>query len=470
MSKKSDKKVLRIGLIRNGKIVEEQLMRKQEDISVGQDFKRNQFVVPVSDLPDSFRLFENQDNAYVLHFTSEMSGKIAAGGGVETLESLVDSGRANKTKSGYKVELPPSARGRIQLGEVTILFQFVSAPPKRPRPALPASMRGGWIRGMEPIFAIVIGISALLQVGFVVFLQTREWPEPKNLNSEIPDRFVKIIRDKEEKLDLKKKKEKQEKNKEGPSEKQKEKAEPEPQQQNEPKEKEKKKEELSPEEQAAKEAERQRQMAKEVQNKTILGQIGSMTKDGEGSVADVLSEGAGETSMESAFENSEGVTAGPGEKSGLPTGSSDADGSGKTAGIGDLDKTSGAKEAQGGVETGEKKEEKVQARVNLKTPETKAGTGTLDSSSVTNTLKRYQSRIQRCYERQLKVNQGASGKVVVNFTVGRAGRVTKSQSLEDSVGGGVGQCVANVIKGLRFPKPKGGEVMINKTFVFESGG
>ena len=58
MSKQSDQKILRIGLVQDGKIVEERLMRSRSDVSVGQDFKKNDLVVPVSDLPKSFPVFE----------------------------------------------------------------------------------------------------------------------------------------------------------------------------------------------------------------------------------------------------------------------------------------------------------------------------------------------------------------------------------------------------------------------------
>ncbi|MFB6373624.1 MAG: hypothetical protein ABEN55_11020, partial [Bradymonadaceae bacterium] len=54
-------------------------------------------------------------------------------------------------------------------------------------------------------------------------------------------------------------------------------------------------------------------------------------------------------------------------------------------------------------------------------------------------------------------------------TIGKAGRVTQAKSLSNSVGGSVGGCVAGVIKSLRFPRPKGGNVIVNKSFVFEAG-
>ncbi len=468
MSKQSDQKILRIGLVQNGKIVEERLMRSRTDVNVGQDFNKNDLVVPTGDLPETFPLFEVRDGRYLLNFTDKMQGRISAHGEVKGLEEFRRQGKAKKSEGRYSIRLSPSSRGRVQIGDATLLFQFVTPPPKRPQPVLPASMRGGWIKGLDRILVAVIALSAVLQAGFVIWVETQEWPEPKNLDQKALDRFVEVEKHEEEpeKPEPKKKKKKSDETK---AVQEKAKAEPEPKAESDSQDQEE--EESSPEEQAKKESERQRQMAKEVKNKTIIGELGHMSKDGEGSVADVLEEGAGKKSMDEAFEDSEGVTAGSGaEKSGLKTsGSSDADGSGEASGIGELDKTSGAEEASEGVETGEKKEEEVEANVDLKTPEEQAGTGTLDSSSVRDTISRYSSRIQRCYERQLKVNSNASGKVIVNFTVGRAGRVTQSKSTTDSVGGGVGSCVAQVIKGLRFPRPKGGEVMINKTFVFEAG-
>ena len=476
MSEKSDQKILRIGLIQNGKIVEERLMRSRSDVTVGQDFKKNTLVVPVSDLPESFPVFEIKGDRYVLNFDAEMDGRLSVGGEVKSLAELKDSGKVKKGEHGYYIPLSPSSRGRVQIGEVTILFQFVTPPPERPQPVLPASMRGGWLQGVGGALMAMIALSALLQGGFVIYVQSKDWPEPKELSKRIPDRFVEIEREKEEKKIKPKKKKDKSKSKEEAEEA----AEvdnpqptptPSPDNNEDSKDDKKKDEEMSPEEQAKKEAKRRRQMAKEVKNKTIIGQLGHVSKDGKGTVADVLDEGAGQKTMEEAFKNSQGVEAGTGaEKSGRSTsGSSDAEGSGEATGIGELDKTSGAKEANKARETGQKKEEKVEANMDLKQPAQKAGTGQLDSGSISRVINRRASRIQQCYERKLKVNPKLAGKVIVNFTIGRAGRVTQAKPVTDSVGSGVGSCVAQVVKGFRFPRPKGGNVMVNKTFVFDSG-
>jgi len=457
MSEQSDRKILRIGLIQDGKIVEERLMRSRSDVRVGQQFDQNDLVVPVSDLPKSYPVFEVRDGDYVLNFTEEMSGRISDGGEVRSLREFEQAGKTEEGKHGRVLPLSPSARGRVQVGEVTLLFQFVTPPPERPQPALPASMRGGWIAGLETTLVAVIAISAILQGGFVIWVENQDWPQPKEMSKKISDRFIDVEEKEEIEKDPKKQKSEKSKNAKAKSEK-KEESEPQP------------KEESSPEEEAKKEAEEQRQMAEEIENKTVLNEIGSVAGDGE-TITDTLSEGIAERDMEEAFEGSEGVTSGSGaEKSGLTTGSSDAEGSGETAGIGDMGKTEGAKEAQKGQETGQKKEQQVNANVDLQQPADKAGTGTLDPGSIRNTIKRYSGQIQRCYERQLKKNNNAAGKVIVNFTIGKAGRVTQTKVTNDSVGGGVGTCVAGVIKGLRFPRPDGGEVMVNKTFVFEAGG
>lgn len=468
MSDDSDHKILRLGLIQNGKIVEERLMRDRSDVTIGQDFEKNDIVVPIADLPASFPVFEVRGDGYVLNFTSGMEGRISAAGEVRSLEEAARSGDGEKTDDGYRLELSPESRGRVQIGDVTLLFQFVTPPPKQPQPALPASMRGGWIKGLDRALVGIIALSAALQIGFVVYVENTEWPQPKDMRSRIPDRFVEVEKQDVDEPDLKKKKKKKTKTKKEGKAQAKEKA-PEPSPSPEPK-KEEQEQEKSPEEKAAEEAKRQRQMAKEVENKTILSELGHVSED-DGGVASALEEGAGAKTMEQAFENSEGTkSGGPGaEKSGLGTsGGSDAEGA-ETTGIGELGKTEGAKNAQA-QETGGAQETKVQADVDLQEPPQKAGTGQLDSGSIRSVIQRYQGRIQKCYERHLKKNPDASGKVVVSFEVGRAGRVTSASSAQDSVGGGVGQCVANVIKGLRFPRPKGGSVMVNKSFVFQAGG
>ncbi|HEV3026917.1 MAG TPA: energy transducer TonB, partial [Planctomycetota bacterium] len=50
-------KILRIGVIQGGKIIEERHLKRRDTVSIGLD-SRNTIVVPASNLPQSFPVFE----------------------------------------------------------------------------------------------------------------------------------------------------------------------------------------------------------------------------------------------------------------------------------------------------------------------------------------------------------------------------------------------------------------------------
>lgn len=468
----AQKRILRIGLFQNKNCLEERLIHTTKSVTIGQDLRKNTFVVPVSKLPKTYTVFDFKDGKYTLEFNGDMSGRVSLGEGKPVdLAELVKQGKAKKTSGGYSLTLSEKTFGRVAFGsnedEVALLFQFVKPPPPRVPPVLPASMRGGLVYSFlgATTLAITTGVSAVVQIGFIAFVLSRDWPQPRDIDYKMPDRFVSIMVDKKpdpvepDPLDTEPGDTPAEEGGEEVAEAPK-KEEPVEAPKAEPK---------TAEERAAADAERKRRLSEEVQNKTILGQIGALSSEG-GSLIDSFSEGAGRTSMEEAFANSAGIAtnvAGA-EKSGLRTsGSSDADGKGSTVGIGNLKSLKGAEAANKGVDTGSKGEAKVKVRVNMKTPEKVVGTGKLDASSISDVIRRRSSSIQKCYEREIKKNPSASGKVIVGFTIGTAGRVTEAKAVNDSVGGGVGTCVATTIKGFRFPRPAGGEVMVNKTFIFE---
>lgn len=464
----AQQRILRIGLFQNKTCLEERLIHSTKPITLGQDLNRNTFVVPVAHLPKSVTVFDVKDGKFILEISGDMHGRVSLGDGKPVeLSELIKQGKAQKSANGYSLPISEKTFGRVALGkdddEVALLFQFVKPPPPRVAPVLPASMRGGLVHAIleSTTFAFTTGISALVQIGFIAFILSHDWPKPRDMDYKMPDRFISIMVDK--KPEPVEPEPMTDETGDGPAE---EGGQEEPGPAKEPEES---KTPKSAEDRAAADAERKRRLSEEVQNKTILGQIGALSSEG-GGLIDTLSEGAGKTSMEEAFANSTGIAtnvAGA-EKSGLRTsGSSDADGKGSTVGIGDLKGLKGATAAEKGVDTGSKGEKAVKVRVNMSSPEKVVGTGKLDAGSISDVIRRRQSSIQKCYEREIKKNPKASGKVVVTFTIGTAGRVTAAKAVTDSVGGGVGQCVASTIEGFRFPKPAGGEVIVNKTFVFE---
>jgi len=161
-------RILRIGILLGGKIVEERLIRERTAVTIGQSMK-NTFSIPIEGLPLEFTLFAIEDNKYSLRFLSKMDGRVSDGSGqVNTLDALKQRG-AQHAGEYYQVALGDASRGKLSLGDLTILFQFVTEPPRQPKPMLPASVRGTFADRFDPRLSVILGISIVTHFAIVIF-------------------------------------------------------------------------------------------------------------------------------------------------------------------------------------------------------------------------------------------------------------------------------------------------------------
>lgn len=158
-------RILRIGVLLGGKIVEERLIRERVPVSIGQSMK-NTFSIPVEGLPLELTLFAIDQGKYYLRFTAKMDGRLSDGGNVATLDQL--RGKAQQVGEYFQTPLGEGSRGKLSLGDLTILFQFVTEPPRQPRPMLPASVRGTLADRIDPRLAVIIGASILFHFSFMI--------------------------------------------------------------------------------------------------------------------------------------------------------------------------------------------------------------------------------------------------------------------------------------------------------------
>lgn len=157
-------KVLRIGLVQSGRVIEERIIKQRTHVTVGPN-EKNMFVVAAGNLPASFRLFELVGNDYTMNFVDGMTGRVALPTGISDLAVL--KGQARRTQQGaYQVRLTEDSRGKVVVGDTTFLFQFVAPPPIQPKPQLPVSVTRGatsidWATTMIAAFSFLIHFSAI---------------------------------------------------------------------------------------------------------------------------------------------------------------------------------------------------------------------------------------------------------------------------------------------------------------------
>jgi outer membrane biosynthesis protein TonB len=455
----SKPKILRIGIIQGGRIVEERLVRKRENITIGQSAK-NMFVVPSEALPRNWLLFQVSGNQYVAHFSEGMDARIAVGNEIISLSQLKQTGKIQKKGNSFELPLDDRSRGKITLADMTILFQFVTPPIPQPRPQLPASVRGSVTSDLDWFFTIIASVSFLVHLSLVIYLRSVDWPRKPDIE-EIPDRFVQMAKKPEEPKKEEKKEVVEDKKEEKKEEKKAEKKE-------EVAEKKVEKKEVSPEEaakraeeKARQDAERRARLAEQVKSTGLLKLLGANTGEG-GSIADVLGKGDVDRDQEKAFQGvgGVGVASGNDQLRGIKSGGT---GSGRVASVGGL--RGGGSIAGGG--TGEAAaEKKVSGSVKSEAP---AVDGELVPNMVAKEVRSRLGAIKACYERALKRNPTLSGKVVIHWTITQAGTVSGVDVEQDTLGDAeVASCIKALVARWRFPAPSGGSVDVSFPFVFQS--
>ena len=435
-------KVLRVGVIQGGKIVEERVLPSIDAVSIGSSAKAT-IAVPGSKLPDSTLVFGREGDRWTLWFEEGVEGRIQGPQGSVDFGALVAQGLADRQGKAFSVEVKDDQRGKLVLGEVTLLWQFVDPVPDTPKPVLPKGARGNHFTSLDRLFGIVLALSFAVHTGAYVALANTEVPAEVTLE-EIPDRYAKVlipermpkppekVEEKKPEPVLEKKVDKKEEGEKKPE---------------------------SAEQVAAKKAARQAAVAKAVQSKGLLKVLGALGPGtGSGAVADVFGSGGGIGDVATALSGAGGVAvandpgAGGGRKGG---------GQGEAASIGDLATSGGGK-----VGYGAKTEVRVSGSVAAE--EAEIDSADIDQGKLAAFVKARMGLVKACYENGLKRNPNLKGKISVRFTILETGGLSEIAAAQNTLGSPeVAACIVNTMRSWRMPFRPSGPVTVEYPFVFQ---
>jgi hypothetical protein len=423
-------KILRIGVILGDKIVEERLIRDRGPVSIGQSAK-NTFSVPAAELPRTWPLFQLVNGRYVLNVAESMDGRLSDGGQVHTISQLRSSGRIQKTGPAWAIPLTDGARGKIVIGDMTLLFQFVLAPPQQPRPALPHSVRGSFADRVDPYLAVILSISLVVHMltwGYFKYVVEDAKPHAPDV---IPDQFARVVMRPRPPVQ------------------------PTPSQQPGPATEADETKDDTPAPKAtepripdkdpgppSKEA-----LAAKVEGAAPLRVLKQLGAKGSGPLVGT-NDKEGWEDLDKGLKNvgSGNVVASVGTAGSQTTRGGGAGTIAAATGTGVKGPTGPA--ATGGAKV--EREIKVSGRAERIVD---IDSGGLDPDKVATTIRaRYQARVNQCYERALKSNPNLGGKVNLSFTVGIAGNVVKANA--EGFDSGVDQCIEQEARRWRFDKPE----------------
>ncbi|HVO21950.1 MAG TPA: AgmX/PglI C-terminal domain-containing protein [Anaeromyxobacter sp.] len=442
-------KVLRVGVVRSGKIVEERILPLRQSITIGTS-SRNTFVVQGSTLPASVPVFAWQGERCLLAFAPGVQGRIQGPQGEADLPALVAQGLAAKQGASYVVPIREDQRGKLVLEDVTLLWQFVAPTPEAPRPTLTKVNRGNHFSSMDRLFVTVLLVSLAIHSGFYVAMAATSLPEKELTLEEIPDRYARVLiperrpeppppaaveRPTEAVAETK------------PEEKKPEAAE--------------KKGEPGPESKAAHAA----AVAKAVQSKGILKVLGALGPGtGHGAVADVFGTGGGVSDVATALAGAGGVAVATDPSAGV--GGRKGGGQGGSASIGSL-ATSGGGGGQVGY--GAKAEVKVTGSVAAEAAE--IDSSDVDQGKLGAFVRARMGLLKACYENALKRNPGLKGRMRIRFTILETGGISELSVVENGLGSqDVATCVASTMRAWRLPFRPSGPVSVDYPLVFSPGG
>ena len=441
-AKAKERKVLRIGIIQDGKIIQERLIKANETVTVGEAAK-NTFVFPKTSLKAAeFTLFKANRGGYDLHFTDKMKGKISSGGAVVSIGKLKNDPSVKRTGGAFVLNLTPQDRGKITVDSVTVLFQFVAPPPVQAVKSIQAmDFRPRLIEDDDPGFFGFLAIWSALAFVLLIWVWNTE---PREFTLEdMPDRFTKIVvkpkKEPVEELEIE--------DPDAEGETPVEEAEPEPA-----------KAKAEKPKNETEEAQRKEDLKKDVLKKSaLLAKVIGTTGETSGGVVENMwsDEDQGLGDIDAALADAGGVTS-DASKAGPRGGTDDG---GEAADIGDLGGV-----GSGNADAGGSLQVKVVASVD-------AGSGTMDEDigdqgKVKAVVTRYSGQLTYCYEKRLKAVPGLEGRIEIGWSLS-GGAVSGVYVVSNSTGDSeLASCIQSKIKRWKFDSGQDGDV--SWPFVFRA--
>lgn len=419
---------------------------KPKRITIGESKKTDVFLSSEGLPQEAFPLVRYLDGDYVLTFTKQMEGEVELGGQVHSLQAIQGSSMARRDddlEGSYQVKLPAEARAIVHWGGATFALRFV-APPK----AIP----NDFFKSLDLNYLNILLASLFLHVAMVVTFIVYPY-DTESLREDLfdqPGRFASLIleppKETQSTKDLLKKIQ------ETVDRKKQEVVEEEM-----PKENTKQLKILTKVPKNVQPQKTQEQRAAEVKqrfSKLFTGAGGGgagslLGGGGGGSLSGTLSNVIGTAGSGSATAG----LAGLGIRGGALTGG----GMGTSRGIGGIG-TSGRLGGGGmaygsGVGLGARKD----VGISLETP---VIMGALPKEAILKVIRQNQNQIRYCYEIQLQKQQDLEGRVKMKWVIGGTGDVVKVQVAETTMRSPpVENCIAEKIRGWKFPAPAGGGIV-----------
>ncbi len=436
-------KVLRIGKVQGGRVIEERVIKQRTHVTIGSSHT-NMFLATGAGVPENMRLFELVGNEYVLNMNDAMTGRVALPTGVTDVVQARQSGAAKRVGNFYQLRLTEDSRGKVVIGDTTFLFQFVAPPPVQPKPQLPLAVRGGLASQIDWGFTIIAAFSFLIHFGFAGAVNS-DWFDPvvdddletAALIEHAKDRPMPQLEEPPKPAeDLTAKKDESKKDDKG----------------------EKKDEPKKPAPGAGaapKPAQMTAQQGAALSNELDQLQmkaLGSLGTNGPAQ-SSILKSGssAADSSLDQLAKNGGGIDTGSGLKTGGPGGGPVLPG-GPGTGLTGIGNTAGTGTAKPGG-TGDKSSD-------VKVPTGDAATGAAAGASnvkdADSVIARNRWRFKACYSKALASDPNAGGTVKVTVRVGEGGEVTGANLASSDAGAGLAQCIVSAFLGMKFSEPDGG--------------
>lgn len=423
---------LRIALIHGGRIIEDRTLDagKKSTITVGADPK-NTFCVPMGEVPKSVSLFKVTKEGAQLVKDGSLEGRVSLGGAEQSLAEVP----AN-------VALMKGSKGRVKVGDVTVLFQMVTPPAAAPLPELPKGAKGV-VAQLDRAFVIAMAFSFLAHLvgaGYVMAQPTPVEPDMSLADWQQQDRFAATLMPIPKQVQEKAPEKTKDPIAEAP-----------------------KKDPEKPKVPAADAHSRSKTttasadaVKARLSKMGMLAVIGSVGGEG-GIVGDLLKDSNGVGSVADAMKNTGVQVATAEDALKLKLQGSET---GTTVGVNAMG-TDGVKN----VVLEEKKAVSIAGRVREEVISVDGPD--ISSEALTNWMRGRRGAIVSCYERELKRDHSLSGRLVLKFVVSTRGRVTDLDLTEGTMqNAAVRECISSLAKNWVLPFTPEDEVPVAFPFVF----